>query len=251
MQRIRRIQLVNCPPIGSLDEAIHDGLTTIVGRNGSGKSALFFAIGNRCWPYGGRFELWTEGSLEEDLQPLMFVDEKLGRFWNVIEKLPERYIPEAFSETFSECMQATLYEGLAANRDDLRFRRIVDLGLDTFRVTIDSSKNIAIEAEVVDRGRAVFFDERTAAIGDRWFVRIAALVSLRRHLELDIPLLADSILGELDESWTKIVCDLLIQSTPQLLLFSTPNEWRRAGKWLHSSGEILLPDPYGGAGLTM
>lgn len=243
MQRILRIQLVDCPPIGSLDETIHDGLTTIFGRNGSGKSTLFSAIKNSCWPYGGRFEPWTEGSLAEDLRPLVFVDENLGRFWKVIEKIPESYITEAFGAAFAQCMQATLYECLSANRNNFRFDRIIDLGLDTFRVTIAPWKNISIEAEMVDGGRAIFFDERTAPIGDRWFVSIAALLSLRRHLKFDIPLVADSIFGELDESWTKIVCDLLIPNTTQLLLFSSPNQWRMAGRWLHSDGEIFLPDP--------
>jgi hypothetical protein len=250
MYRIRRIQLVRCPPIGSLDAAIHDGLTTIVGRNGSGKSALALAIRNRRWPNGGRFQLWTEGTLEEHLEPMVFVDENLRSFWNVVDRLPDWCIKEVFTPAFADCMERTLSECLSANRHNPRFRDIIHSGPNTFRVKIASSENISVEAETVGGRCAIVFDERAAAMGERWFLSVASMLSLRRHLKLDIPFIADAIFGELDESWTELVCELLIRGTSQLLLFCSLGEWQRACRWLHPEKTIALPDPYGGTGLT-
>lgn len=233
MYRFRRLVLTECPQLGHLSITFGNRHTILVAPNGFGRAALYVALHAGEWPHGGSVQLEAAGNPDELLRysPLIFADElstfdPLSEVWprDIASELENPVFLRELGELISECLNADLGKPAC--------RGIPYCGPDTLAVRFGPDGGLLVVAgEALKRLDSGEPDELIylglSGSSERLYLRVACLLAMRRHLQMDLPLVAGEIIGLLDLPWSDAVCGLMARYAPQLVVVCGEAESRR------------------------
>lgn len=181
MFRFDSITLNECKPIGNLTIDFPVNIIAILGRNGSGKTALVAALKTGIWSCGGTVKVMSRGNSDELLQmeSLVFIGEK--QMFDVPSELLPLYIKnELTNPKYLNRLDKLVSE---LNEPKLSKKKFHGLG-----------------------------------IGEQTILNLAYIMAMREHLKFDGPLVIDDVFGHLDLKCTATIWSLLSRRVQQLIV---------------------------------
>lgn len=203
---INSISLLECPPIGDVKLHFGPNLTIISGENGSGKSSMVSALFLKKWPFGGNVTVNDQGDRTnfEKLPSICILDESSFFEKNNTLKSHDNWINLAKDNPKILEIATHTYNQLVASKFSNR----------EFKINVNNNNQ-----PVVITKQLTYIN---LAAGEQLILNLAGVLAAREFLNVNCPLIIDSITSILDTNLLLSVITILQLSEDQILYFCNP-----------------------------